>query len=101
MVARRTREENRPARTVHKAAEALSEMNTAILREGGQVPFATETLFMDLKRFASKNGEQGEILCFYQPRMQELQFTPVAKAAFGQIGKLEDLDQISAWCSLE
>ena len=64
MDARRTREENRPGRTVHKAAEALTDLNTTILREGKQVPFATETLFKDMKRFAIKNVERGEVLCF-------------------------------------
>ena len=104
--ARRTREENKPARCIHKAVEALSDLNDSIQNNrfrqpGPQPPYPTEVLTKDMKRFSVRTGEHGATICYYDPRRSEIVFTPVAIKAYTDIGRQSDLDQISAWCSLE
>jgi hypothetical protein len=99
--ARRTKAENRPNRAVHRACEGLADVNSSLMREGKPVTFPSEQLHKNMRRLTVEAGQGGQCLCFWNTRLQELQWTNEAKTAFEAVGKSSDLEQISAWSALE
>ena len=99
--ARCTREENRPARTIHRAAEGIQDLNASLEREGKAVPFSSADLTKDLRRLTITDGANWPTLCFYNPRLHELTFNAITKDAYARLGRSEDLEQMAAWCALE
>ena len=99
--ARRTRAENRPHRAIHRATEALGELGVSIQRQGGNCTLNTTTLHKNLRRLTVEDTEGGATVCYWNSRLQELTFSPTAVNQFQAVGREADLDQISAWCSVE
>ena len=99
--ARKTRTENKPRRTIHKALEAIQDLNSSITAAGGATPYTSEALVKNMKRLNIQHGENGPTVCYFDPKRAELCWDQRARAAFDGLGRGQDLDQIAAWCSLE
>ena len=100
---RRTRLENRPNRCIHRAAEAITELNISITKEGKVPPLPSNALSKDMRRLCIQNGEGGLtfVLCYYNARTQALAWTKDCEDAYKTFDRRDDLSQIAAWCSLE
>ena len=99
--ARRTRAENKPARAIHRAAEALRDLLASLQAEGLQIPFQAEDLTKNMRKLSLQNKQNGPTLCWWNARLQELTFSDGCIQSLKNLGRDTDLDQISAWCSLE
>ena len=99
--ARRTRSENRPNRCIHRAAEAIAELNLSITKEGKVPPFPSNALTKNMRRLCVQNGQDGVALCYYNARTQDLAWTRECEEAYKTLDRQDDLFQIAAWCSLE
>ena len=100
--ARRTREENRPARTVHKTAEGLADLHSTIEAAGGTAPYQAATLFKDMRRYQIRDkDDKGELIAFFNARRSEVEFSAAAVQKYSLLNRKEDLDQIAAWAGLE
>ena len=99
--ARRTRAENRPAKAIHRAVEALSDLNTSIVRDGGTALYNSGNFNKNMRRMCVEDGADGPALCWWNVRQQELSLAPACVAAYSNVHREADLEQISAWCSLE
>ena len=99
--ARRTKSENRPNRAIHRAAEGLGDLNASLEKNNQRPPWASQGLHKNMKRMAIQNGMQGEVLCFWNPKRSELEFTPACRQGYAALSRESDLDQIAAWSSLE
>ena len=99
--ARRTRAENKPARAIHRAAEALHDLLASVQAEGLQAPFQTADIIKNMRKLALQNKQNGPAICWWNVRLQEVTFSTECIQAFKNLGREADLDQISAWCSLE
>ena len=99
--ARRTRAENKPARAIHRAAEALHDLLASVQAEGLHAPFQTADIIKNMRKLALQNKQNGPAICWWNVRLQEVTFSTECIQAFKNLGREADLDQISAWCSLE
>ena len=99
--ARRTRAENKPVRAIHRAAEALRDLLASLQAQGVQTPFQAEDLTKNMRKLSLQNKLNGPIVCWWNVRLQELTFSAECIQSFKNLGRDSDLDQISAWCSLE
>ena len=99
--ARRTRAENKPSRAVHMAAEGLVDLAAICLREGIAAPIERENIEKDMRRLTITRGARGQAICWWNTKLQELAWSEDFKQLCGGINKSSDLEQISAWCSLE
>ena len=99
--ARRTRSENRPNRAIHRAVEALTELIDSVRRDGNTCPLAAEDLTKNMRKLTVEQKASGPVVCWWNVRLQELTFSEATQRCFAELGRAEDLAQISAWCSLE
>ena len=71
------------------------------MREGLQVPIETQDICKDMRKLAITKGAAGKAICWWNTKLQELIWCADFKAACAAINKESDLEQISAWRSLE
>ena len=96
--ARRTRAENKPHRAVHRAAEGLNELGALCERERIQLLIEAEDICKNMRKLTITNGHAGKTI---NSKMQEISWSPEFLTACAAINKQSDLEQISAWSSLE
>ena len=97
--ARRTREENKRARTIHKTMEGLADLSATIQQAGEIPPFQVADLTKNMRRYTIE-AQNGETIGWYNVHTTSIQWTRPTKEAFAKIGRDEDLEQIAAWASI-
>ena len=98
--ARRTREENRPARAVHRTYEGITELCAAIRQAGKTPPIKVEDLKKNLRKYSIDTAE-GDSIGWYNVRTSTFQWTRSTIENFAKIERDEDLEQVAAWASIE
>ena len=91
MDARRTREENRPARTVHRTYEGITELCAAIKQSGKAPPIKAEELKKNLRKY-SIDAAEGDSIGWYNVRTTTFQWTRSTIDEFAKIEREEDLE---------
>ena len=99
--ARRTKSENKPNRAVHRCAEGVRDLNLSIAKTTSPPPYDNDKIFKDMRRLQILSEEKGETIAWWDAKRAEIMWSQEAKNKYGTLQRGQDLDQISAWCSLE
>ena len=86
---------------MHRAAEGLIDLGDIRMREGLQLPIEREDICKDMRKLVITKGAAGKAICWWNTKLQEIKWSADFKSACAAISKESDLEQISAWCSLE
>ena len=74
---------------------------SSVQRDGQTPPYNSTDFHKNLRKLCLENKQDGPAICWWNVRLQELTLSASCIEAMKTLGRDGDLDQISAWCSLE
>lgn len=86
---------------MRRAAEGLVDLAAFCSREGLQVPIEKDDINKDMRKLFITRGAHGPAICWWNTKLQELNWSDDFKDTCVTINKSSDLEQIGASCSLE